>query len=88
MEITKAQHFVWRKYIENWSVKDKVYVKYINRNISGQYLTRTILRENYMYEFPILNRQEFDQLKKFIEKFNIKANLQNAFITICFINIS
>ncbi|NTE03163.1 DUF4238 domain-containing protein [Agrobacterium tumefaciens] len=70
MEITKGQHFVWRKYLENWSVKDKVFVKYIKRNVLTSSSTSKILRENYMYEFPILNELDLGELKRFISNLN------------------
>jgi len=74
MEITKGQHFVWRKYLDNWSANDKVFYKDIKRNISTLCSTSSILRENYMYEFPILNTLDLDNLKKYIAKLNFNNN--------------
>lgn len=81
MQITRKQHFVWQSYLKNWYTDDKneLFVKGKDKGLSA----KSILFEDYIYQIPILTKEELAQLKQFLNSFKF-IDKQNESI---FINI-
>ncbi|WFB64998.1 DUF4238 domain-containing protein [Sphingobacterium sp. WM] len=68
MQITKAQHFVWRKYLENWCVNKQLFTKDLSTGKTFNVNPKNLLKENYIYRIPILTVNELIEIEAYVKK--------------------
>lgn len=68
MQITRAQHFVWRKYLENWCVNNQLFTKNLNTGKIFSVNPKKLLKENYIYSIPILIFNELKEIERYVNQ--------------------
>ncbi|WGQ15451.1 DUF4238 domain-containing protein [Sphingobacterium faecium] len=68
MQITKAQHFVWRKYLENWCINKQLFTKDLSTGKIFNVNPQNFLKENYIYSIPILSFNELMEIERHVNQ--------------------
>lgn len=68
MQITKAQHFVWRKYLENWCINNQLFTKDLSTGKIFNVNPKNFLKENYIYSIPILSFNELMEIERHVNQ--------------------
>jgi len=94
MQITKGQHFVWRKYLENWCTNGELFIKELNTERVFNTNPKNILKENFIYKIPILAIPELTEIEAYVKQLSSDSSKDlnliffNVVKKIAFLNIA
>lgn len=71
-EIIKNQHYVWRRYLKPWTIKEKgkqIYTYLIDNNEIGKTSLMNVAQERFFYEIQDLSDMELIAARKYVKAF-------------------
>ncbi|WP_241315942.1 DUF4238 domain-containing protein [Chryseobacterium arthrosphaerae] len=80
-EIKRKHHYVWREYLRNWSISDKINAFMIKekKNLKGINLTN-VAQERYFYELEVFSKEEelvlYHLIKSWSDPETLSINLE------------
>lgn len=77
-DITKKQHYVWRRYLRAWKVNpdDKdIWTGFLQTGEVKKVALMGVAQSSYFYKFEVLNNEEIDFLQQYMKKIspNVKS---------------